>query len=132
MGRTDDIINVAGHRMSTGELEEVISNHEAIAECAVIGGVCELKGQIPIALVVMKNNVKLSKKELIIELKHSIREKIGAIASLKKVYIVDRLPKTRSGKILRKTIRQIIDGETCQIPSTIDDPTVIDELKQQI
>jgi propionyl-CoA synthetase len=132
MGRTDDIINVAGHRMSTGELEEVISDHDAIAECAVIGGHCALKGQIPSALVVMKNNVELSKAELVKELKLSIREKIGAIASLKDVHVVDRLPKTRSGKILRKTIRQIVDGQSYQIPSTIDDPAVLDELKTQL
>jgi len=99
MGRTDDIINVAGHRMSTGELEEVISGHDAIAECAVIGGHCTLKGQIPSAFVVVKNNVKLGPVELIKELKESVREKIGAIASLKEVHIIDRLPKTRSGKI---------------------------------
>ena len=132
MGRTDDIINVAGHRMSTGELEEVISDHDAIAECAVIGGHCALKGQIPSAFVVMKNNIKLSQVDLIKELKQSIRDKIGAIASLKEVHVVDRLPKTRSGKILRKTIRQIVDGQSYQIPSTIDDPAVLDELKSQL
>lgn len=130
MGRTDDIINVAGHRMSTGELEEVISNHVSIAECAVIGGHCPIKGQVPSALVIMKNNVELSSEALTKALKESIREKIGTIASLKNVYVVNRLPKTRSGKILRKTIRQIIDGERYQVPSTIDDPTVLDELKK--
>jgi propionyl-CoA synthetase len=129
MGRTDDIINVAGHRMSTGEIEEVISNHPAIAECAVIGGHCPIKGQVPSALVVMKNNVNLTNEELISELKQSIREQIGPIASLREVHIVQRLPKTRSGKILRKTIRQIVDGEEYQIPSTIDDPIVLEELQ---
>lgn len=132
MGRTDDIINVAGHRMSTGEMEEVISNNHSIAECAVIGGHCAIKGQVPSALVVIKNNVELSSEELTKELKTSIREQIGAIASLKNVHIVNRLPKTRSGKILRKTIRQLIDGESYQIPSTIDDPTVLDELHKLI
>ncbi len=130
MGRTDDIINVAGHRMSTGEMEEVISDHYSVAECAVIGGHCPIKGQTPSALVVMKNNIELEPDELIKELKLSIREKIGAIASLKEVHIVDRLPKTRSGKILRKTIRQIVDGQSYQIPSTIDDPVVLDELQK--
>lgn len=130
MGRTDDIINVAGHRMSTGEIEEVISNHNSIAECAVIGGHCPIKGQVPSALVIIKNNVELSSEVLTNELKASIREQIGAIASLKNVYFVDRLPKTRSGKILRKTIRQIVDGESYQVPSTIDDPTVLDELQK--
>ncbi|XPF92781.1 propionyl-CoA synthetase [Colwellia sp. RE-S-Sl-9] len=129
MGRTDDIINVAGHRMSTGEMEEVISNHFAIAECAVIGGHCPIKGQIPTALVVVKNNISLSNADLELELKQAIREQIGPIASLKAVYIVERLPKTRSGKILRKTIRQIVDGEEYQMPSTIDDPNVLDELQ---
>ena len=129
MGRTDDIINVAGHRMSTGEMEEVISNHFAIAECAVIGGHCPIKGQIPTALVVVKNNISLSSADLEVELKLAIREQIGPIASLKAVYIVERLPKTRSGKILRKTIRQIVDGEEYQIPSTIDDPNVLEELQ---
>ena len=129
MGRTDDIINVAGHRMSTGELEEVISNHHAVAECAVIGGHCSLKGQVPSALVVVKNNISLTHADLTVELKQSIREKIGPIASLKDVHIVERLPKTRSGKILRKTIRQIIDHESYQIPSTIEDPQVLEELE---
>lgn len=128
MGRTDDIINVAGHRMSTGEMEEVISNHNSIAECAVIGGHCPIKGQVPSALVVIKNNVEISNELLTQELKLAIREQIGAIASLKNVYLVERLPKTRSGKILRKTIRQLVDGESYQIPSTIDDPTVLNDL----
>jgi propionyl-CoA synthetase len=129
MGRTDDIINVAGHRMSTGEIEGVLSDHTAVAECAVIGIHCELKGQVPSAIVVLKNNVETPEAELVQQLKQSIRNKIGPIASLKTVHIVDRLPKTRSGKILRKTIRQIIDGEEYQIPSTIDDPNVLEELR---
>jgi len=129
MGRTDDIINVAGHRMSTGEIEGVISDNTDIAECAVIGVHCELKRQVPSAIVVLKNNVDTPEADLVKQLKQSIRDKIGPIASLKDVHIVDRLPKTRSGKILRKTIRQIIDGEEYQIPSTIDDPNVLEELQ---
>lgn len=128
MGRTDDVINVAGHRMSTGEMEEVISNHPAVAECAVVGVHCPLKGQVPLALVVIKNGINLLNDELVLELKASIRNKIGAIASLKQVHIVERLPKTRSGKILRKTMRQMIDGEDYQVPSTIDDPQILSEL----
>ena len=128
MGRTDDIINVAGHRMSTGEIEEVIANHSSIAECAVIGAHCPIKGQVPLALVVTKNGDSLSKNVLISEIKTSIRKTIGAIASLKEVHIVEQLPKTRSGKILRKTMRQLIDGEDVQIPSTIENPKALADL----
>ncbi|MGL1958622.1 MAG: propionyl-CoA synthetase [Colwellia sp.] len=128
MGRTDDVINIAGHRLSTGEMEEVLSEHIAVAECAVIGINCSLKGQVPLGLVVIKNGVTETDEELSTALKLSIREKIGAIASLREVLIIDRLPKTRSGKILRKTLRQIIDGQEVEIPSTIDDPEVIKEL----
>ena len=128
MGRTDDIINVAGHRMSTGEIEEVIANHSSIAECAVIGAHCPIKGQVPLALVVTKNGDSLSKSVLISEIKTSIRKTIGAIASLKEVHIVEQLPKTRSGKILRKTMRQLVDGEDVQIPSTIENPKALADL----
>ncbi|WP_440876377.1 propionyl-CoA synthetase [Thalassotalea sp. PLHSN55] len=128
MGRTDDIINVAGHRMSTGEMEEVLSSHDAVAECAVIGVHCELKGQVPFGLVVTKNGIKLGDDELVTSLKGTVREEIGAIASLKEVLVVERLPKTRSGKILRKVMRQMVDGEDYQVPSTIDDPEIINEL----
>ena len=128
MGRTDDVINVAGHRLSTGEMEEVLSEHSAVAECAVVGIQCELKGQVPLGLVVIKNGIKASDEELSGELKQKIRDDIGAIASLKDLLIIERLPKTRSGKILRKTLRQMIDGQQVEIPSTIDDPEVIKEL----
>ncbi len=128
MGRTDDVINVAGHRMSTGEMEEVLSSHDAVAECAVIGINCPLKGQIPFGLVVTKNGVNLADSELITSLKSSIREEIGAIATLKEILVVERLPKTRSGKILRKVMRQMVDGEQYNVPSTIDDPEIITEL----
>ena len=132
MGRIDDIINVAGHRLSTGEMEEVLSAHPAVAECAVVGINDSLKGQVPLGLVVIKNGITTSDKDLISELKRSIRNNIGAIASLKKLLIIDRLPKTRSGKILRKTIRQMIDGQEIEIPSTIEDSQVITELSSTL
>jgi len=128
MGRTDDVINVAGHRLSTGEMEEVLSAHPAVAECAVVGIHCELKGQVPLGLVVIKNGVKADDEQLTKELKQKVRTDIGAIASLKDLLIIDRLPKTRSGKILRKTLRQMIDGQDIEIPSTIEDSQVITEL----
>lgn len=129
MGRTDDIINVAGHRMSTGEMEEVLSSHEAIAECAVIGVHCPIKGQVPLGMVIIKNGVQKAGQLLVDELKLLVRKQIGAIASLKEVLVVERLPKTRSGKILRKVMRQMVDGEEYKVPSTIDDPEIINELK---
>ena len=128
MGRTDDVINVAGHRLSTGEMEEIVANHPDVAECAVFGVHDELKGQVPLALVITKNGLTINKTELQTTLKQNIRDKIGAIASLKQVLIVERLPKTRSGKILRKVMRQMIDGEDYQVPSTIDDIAIIPEL----
>ncbi len=128
MGRTDDIINVAGHRMSTGEMEEVLSSHNAVAECAVIGVHCSLKGQVPLGMVIVKNGVEIPSSELVKNLKQEVREQIGAIASLKDVLVVERLPKTRSGKILRKVMRQMVDGEEYNVPSTIDDPEIINEL----
>ena len=132
MGRTDDVINVAGHRLSTGEMEEVLSGHNAVAECAVIGINDTLKGQVPFGLVVIKNGIEESDDSLCAALKDKVRAEIGAIASLKGLIIVERLPKTRSGKILRKTLRQMIDGQTIDIPSTIDDPQVLDELRPRL
>ena len=129
MGRIDDVINVAGHRLSTGEMEEVVGNHEAIAECAVIGRNNDLKGQIPTGFVVLKNGIETSDDEIISELIALMREKIGAVAVFKEVYVVPRLPKTRSGKILRKTMRQIFNGEEYIIPSTIDDPDSLSEIE---
>ena len=109
-------------------MEEVISSHQDIAECAVIGIKCELKGQVPLALIVLKNGVN-SHSDIHENLKELIRDQIGAIASLKDVLTVERLPKTRSGKILRKVMRQMVDGEEVQVPSTIDDMSILDELK---
>ena len=127
-GRVDDIINVAGHRLSTAEMEEVVSSHPMVAECAVIGIEDDLKGQIPIALVVLRSGAQIERFLLETEIIQSVREQIGPVAALKTVTIVDRLPKTRSGKILRKLLRAIADGNTYAIPSTIDDPLIIDEI----
>jgi propionyl-CoA synthetase len=129
MGRTDDVINVAGHRLSTGEMEEVLAAHPAVAECAVIGADCELKGQQPIGLVVLKDNVDIEEVKLSRELIQSVRDQIGAVASFRTAMVVKRLPKTRSGKILRKALRQIANGEEYVIPSTIDDPASLTELE---
>jgi propionyl-CoA synthetase len=132
MGRTDDVINIAGHRLSTGEMEEVLSAHSAVAECAVVGMNDSLKGQVPLGLVVIKNGIEASDEQIITELKQSIRNQIGAIASLKDLLIINRLPKTRSGKILRKTLRQMVDGNDIEIPSTIEDKQVITELSEKL
>ena len=129
MGRTDDVINIAGHRLSTGEMEEVIGKHEAVAECAVIGRDDELKGQMPVGFVVLKNGVEKSEPQIIQELIQLVRSEIGAVAAFKQAYIVSRLPKTRSGKILRKTMRKIFNGETYPMPSTIEDPTSLEEIE---
>ena len=131
MGRTDDVINVAGHRLSTGEMEEVIAAHPAVAECCVIGARDELKGQIPIGLVLVKDGATITPDELEEELVEMVRERIGAIACLRQAMVVDRLPKTRSGKILRRVIRQIADREEYTVPSTIDDPAILEEISER-
>ena len=128
MGRTDDIINVAGHRLSTGALEEVLASHADIAECAVIGVADELKGEVPLGLVVLKLGVKRTESEIAAELIRLVREKIGPVASFKLATVVNRLPKTRSGKIVRGTIKKIADGVEYRIPPTIEDASVIDEI----
>lgn len=128
-GRVDDVINVAGHRLSTAEMEEVVSSHPAVAECAVIGIHDDLKGQIPVALAVIKAGDTIESFQLEYEVVQLVRNQIGAVASLRNVIIVDRLPKTRSGKTLRKLLRSIADGEDFQIPSTIDDEAIIDEIR---
>ena len=127
-GRTDDVINVAGHRLSTAEMEEIVASHQAVAECAVIGIHDELKGQVPLALVVTKLGVEIEHYQLEQEIIKLVRQQIGAVASLRNVIIVNRLPKTRSGKILRKLMRSITDGEEFQIPSTIDDESIVEEI----
>ncbi len=132
MGRIDDVINVAGHRLSTGEMEEVVGAHPAVAECAVIGIHDELKGQLPLGLVVLKDGVDVEALQLEGELVGKVREEIGAVACFKHALVVDRLPKTRSGKILRRVIRQIADGEEYVVPSTIDDPSSLSEIEKAL
>jgi len=129
MGRVDDVINVAGHRLSTGEMEEVVSTHRDIAECAVIGVHDELKGQVPVGLCVLKAGVNRADADIRTDLSRMIRDTIGPIASYKETVVVKRLPKTRSGKILRGTMRKIADGEQYSIPSTIDDPATLGEIE---
>ena len=131
-GRVDDVITVAGHRLSTSEMEEVVSSHADIAECAVVGMEDQLKGQIPFAVAVTKAGVNKDEKEIEKEVIALVREKIGAVASLKNVMVVNRLPKTRSGKILRKLIRTMLDGKEFQIPSTIDDEAIVAEIQEKI
>ena len=126
----DDVINVAGHRMSTGELEEVLASHPAVAECAVMGVAHQEKGQVPIGLVVLKDGVNVEPRRLIEELIAMVRNRVGAFANFHRAELVTRLPKTRSGKILRKVMRQMIDGEPFNVPSTIDDPVILEEISE--
>ncbi|PYI38541.1 propionyl-CoA synthetase [Arthrobacter psychrolactophilus] len=128
MGRTDDVINVAGHRLSTGAIEQVLGTHPAVAECAVIGIADALKGQKAVGFVVLKSGVSLAPADLQTELVALVRREIGPVADFKTAVVVDALPKTRSGKILRKTMRQIADGDDYTVPSTIEDPAVIEAL----
>lgn len=130
MGRVDDVINVSGHRLSTGEMEEIVAANPVVAECAVVGIADKLRGQRPVALVVLKDGRTISREELEVQLVKSIRETIGAIAYFKSAVIVNRLPKTRSGKILRKIIRNIADGVYFEMPSTIDDPMILEEIRE--
>jgi propionyl-CoA synthetase len=128
MTRTDDIINVAGHRLSTGALEEVLSSHPDVAECAVLGVADAIKGEIPLGLIVLKAGVRRSDGEIVRETIQMVRERIGAVASFRVATVVKRLPKTRSGKILRGTIKKIADGVEYRVPPTIDDPLILDEI----
>jgi acyl-coenzyme A synthetase/AMP-(fatty) acid ligase len=132
MGRIDDVINVAGHRLSTGQMEEVVATHSCVAECAVVGIADEMRGQRPIALVLLKDGMKIEEQKLEEELVGYIRERIGAVAYFKNATIVKRLPKTRSGKILRKIICKIADGTEYSIPSTIDDPLILTEIAEKL
>ncbi|MDJ0313313.1 AMP-binding protein [Arthrobacter sp. H35-D1] len=129
MGRTDDIINVAGHRLSTGSMEQVLGTHPAVAECAVIGVADALKGQKAVGFVVLKAGVSIQAADLERELVALVRKEIGPVADFKSAVVVEALPKTRSGKILRKTMRQIADGDDCKVPSTIEDSSVIEYLR---
>lgn len=132
MGRIDDVINVAGHRLSTGSMEEVISQHPDVAECAVIGAADDFKGQMPVGFVVLKQGTTKEASEIEKELIGMVRDSIGAVASFKKALIVKRLPKTRSGKILRGTMRDIADKKDYRVPSTIDDPSILNEIEQAL
>jgi propionyl-CoA synthetase len=129
MGRVDDVINVAGHRLSTGQMEEVLASHPAVAECAVIGVDDDLKGQVPRGFVVLKAGVRTDPAVLSAELVQLVRDQIGPVAALRRVDVIAALPKTRSGKILRKTMRGIADGQDEPVPSTIEDPAVLDALR---
>jgi propionyl-CoA synthetase len=129
MGRMDDVINVAGHRLSTGAMEEVLAGHAAVAECAVIGVADTLKGQVPRGFVVLKAGVTTEPTVVVAELVQRVRDEIGAVAALRRVDVVPALPKTRSGKILRGSMRAIADGVEQPVPSTIEDPAVLDALR---
>lgn len=132
MGRIDDTINVAGHRLSSGAIEEVLASHPAVAECAVIAVADELKGSVPIGLVVIKSGVTEDPDDLCRELVARVREEVGPVAVFKRVAVVERLPKTRSGKILRGVMRKIADNEVYQTPATIDDPGILDEIRKAL
>jgi propionyl-CoA synthetase len=132
MGRTDDIINVAGHRLSTGGMEEVLASHPAVAECAVIGVKDALKGEVPCGFVVLKAGVRMAPNEVERELVALVRDRIGPVAAFKLALTVGRLPKTRSGKILRGTMKKIADGDAWAMPATIDDPAVLDEIAEAL
>ena len=143
MSRTDDIINVAGHRLSTGGMEEVLAGHVDIAECAVFGVNDALKGELPLGLLVFNDGVNRPNKEIVAECIQKVRDEIGPVAAFKLAVRVARLPKTRSGKILRGTIRKIararrstifwlFDGEDWQMPATIDDPVILDEITEAL
>lgn len=130
MGRTDDVINVSGHRLSTGEMEDLVARHPAVAECAVVGVRDEIKGQVPLALLVLKDGAGIGEAQLQSELVATVREQIGALACFNRVRVVKRLPKTRSGKILRAVLRKIADQQPYTPPSTLDDPAVLVEIEE--
>jgi propionyl-CoA synthetase len=132
MARTDDVINVAGHRLSTGLMEEVLASHPDVAECAVLGAKDELKGQVPIGFVCLTKGVDRPAEDITRECVALVREKIGPVAAFKLALVVDRLPKTRSGKILRRTMASLADGETFKPPATIDDPAILDEIAEAL
>ncbi len=131
MARTDDIINVAGHRLSTGAMEEVLAAHPDVAECAVIGVADKLKGQLPVGFLVLKAGADAN-SAVTQEVVQMVRDRIGPVAAFKSAAVVKRLPKTRSGKILRATMRQIADGDEVKIPATIDDPAILDEIRETL
>ena len=130
MARTDDIINVAGHRLSTGGMEEVVASHKDVAECAVVGIADDMKGQSPCGFLVLNADITRDHDEIKKEIVTLVREKIGPVAAFKQALVVKRLPKTRSGKILRSTMQKIADGLEWKMPATIDDPAILDEIKE--
>ena len=132
MSRTDDIINVAGHRLSTGGMEEVLAGHPDVAECAVIGINDALKGQVPLGFVVLKSGTARAGTEILAEIVQRVRSEIGPVAAFKQAIIVGRLPKTRSGKILRATMQKIVQNEDFPMPATIDDPIILDEIDEAV
>jgi len=132
MSRTDDIINTAGYRLSTGAMEEILASHPNVAECAVTGVADEVKGEVPLGFIVLKAGVTRERDQIIGELIRMVRDRIGPIASFKVAIIVKRLPKTRSGKILRGTMKKIADGEPYHVPATIDDPVILDEIRESL
>ncbi|NNK33917.1 MAG: propionyl-CoA synthetase, partial [Xanthomonadales bacterium] len=132
MSRIDDVINVAGHRLSTGALEEALATNEHVAECAVIGVADSFKGEMPLGFVVLNAGAEVDPETLKSELIATVRSQVGPIAKPRDIVIVDRLPKTRSGKILRGTMRKIADGKEYKTPATIEDPVVLDEITEAL
>jgi propionyl-CoA synthetase len=132
MSRTDDIINVAGHRLSTGAMEEILADHPDVAECAVLGVEDQLKGQVPIGFMVLKAGVNRPQEEIVKEVVQMVRDRIGPVAAFKTATVVKRLPKTRSGKILRGTIQKIADNKEYKLPATIDDPATLGEMEEAL
>jgi propionyl-CoA synthetase len=132
MARTDDVINVAGHRLSTGGMEEVLANHPDVAECAVIGVSDELKGQLPVGFLCLTTGVNRPHDEIVKECVKMMRDQIGPVAAFKLAVVVNRLPKTRSGKILRAIMVKIADGKDFKMPATIDDPAILDEIREAL
>ena len=132
MSRLDDIINVAGHRLSTGAMEEVLASHPDVAECAVIGVYNELKGQVPVGFLVLKKGVEHEPDQIVREVVQMVREKIGPVAAFRTALVVSALPKTRSGKILRGIMQEIADGHDYKLPATIDDLTALTEIAQAL
>ena len=132
MARTDDVINVAGHRLSTGAMEEVLSSHPDVAECAVIGVADQLKGQLPLGFLCLTSGVGRPESEVVAECVKLVRQKIGPVAAFKLGCVVERLPKTRSGKVLRGTMAKIADGLAWKMPATIDDPEILQEITEAL
>jgi propionyl-CoA synthetase len=132
MGRTDDIINVAGHRLSTGGIEEVLAGHRDVAECAVIAAPDELKGEVPVGFVVLKAGVTKGDAVIVSELIQRVRDEIGAVACFRSAAVLKRLPKTRSGKILRGTMKKLAEGTPFTAPATIDEPVILDEVREAL